>query len=65
MNACCSTDANPVRFPGSYSALRVTMSMNGVQLSQQTLSPTYVTQPCGCGGRTSHTGTVHIPLPSP
>lgn len=45
--------------------LRVTMSMNGQQLSQQTITPTYTTRPCGCGdGTTASSGTVIITLPS-
>jgi hypothetical protein len=45
--------------------LRVTMSMNGTQLSQQTITPSYATQPCACGADTNHVGTATIPLPSP
>jgi hypothetical protein len=41
------------------------MSMNGTQLSQQTITPTYVTANCGCGGNfTTGIGTATIPLPS-
>jgi len=45
--------------------LRVTMSKNGTQLSQQTITPTYTTRPCACGGMTVSNGTVSITLPSP
>jgi hypothetical protein len=55
----------PLQFSGSnVRMLTVTMSMNGTQLSQQTISPTYATQICGCGLTTS-IGTAHVELPSP
>jgi hypothetical protein len=44
--------------------LRVTMSKNGNQISQQTITPTYTTRPCACGGMTVSNGTVTITLPS-
>jgi len=45
--------------------LTVTMSVNGTQLSQGMISPTYATHTCACGDLTSSTGTAHIQLPSP
>lgn len=45
--------------------LRVTMSMNGSQLSPQTITPSYVTQSCACGAGTSRLGTATIVLPAP
>jgi hypothetical protein len=45
--------------------LRVTMSENGNQLSQETLSPTTTTFTCGCGDITSTIRTFHIQLPPP
>ena len=44
--------------------LQVTFSMNGTQVSQQTVSPTYVMQTCACGAATSNIGTAHIQVPS-
>ncbi len=41
------------------------MSMNGTQLSQQMISPTYVSQACACGDQTTSIGTATIALPSP
>jgi hypothetical protein len=46
------------------SALRVTMSMNGTQLSQQVITPSYTTQSCACGAGTNHIGTATIVLPA-
>jgi hypothetical protein len=51
-------------FSSDITQLRVTMSSNGNQLSQQTITPTYTTGPCGCGAGTSRYGTVTITLPS-
>jgi hypothetical protein len=44
-------------------AVGVTMSMNGTQLSQQAITPTYTAQSCACGAGTSHIGTATIILP--
>ena len=54
-----------LNFSSEIRQLRVTMSKNGNQLSQQTITPTYTTYPCGCGdGMTGSSGTVSITLPS-
>jgi hypothetical protein len=45
--------------------LRVTMSENGNQLSQETVSPATTTYSCGCGDVTSTIRTFHIQLPPP
>jgi len=58
-------DVQSITIGGSeISALRVTMSMNGTQLSQQAITPAYTTQSCACGAGQSHIGTVTIPLPT-
>jgi hypothetical protein len=67
---CESSDGRPfvldgggLHFPPGL--LRVTMSENGNQISQEILSPTYLTQPCACGAATSTVGTARVELPPP
>ena len=43
--------------------LQVTISVNGTQLSQQTIAPTYVSESCACGAGTASHGTATIQLP--
>ncbi len=46
-------------------ALRVTTSLNGAQLSQAPVSASTTTYPCGCGVGMGTIATAHIQLPPP